>query len=195
MSMQVPAEITFNGLSVSEYNEDYIRERIQRLEQFTDDIIACRVAVERPHAHRQTGNPFRVRVELTLPKRKELVVDKERNVEPHVELSTVIRSAFDTLERQLNKATERRRGHVKVPVADGESTAMVSKLFREDGYGFIRTENGQEYYVHENSVLNNGFERMEIGTEVRFMPEMGEDGPQASTVQIIAKPGVRATAQ
>ncbi len=193
--MQVPAEISFNGVSHSDFNEGYIRERIQRLESLTDDIIACRVVVERPHAHRHTGNPFRVRVELTLPKRKELVVDKERNVEPHVQLSTVIRTVFDTLERQLLEVTERRRGHVKTQYAEGEPNAMVVRLFPDDGYGFIKTEDGQEYYVHRNAVLHDDFERLELGTEVRFMPEMGEDGPQASSVQIVSKPGAGVGAQ
>ncbi len=188
--MQVPAEITFNGLAVSEYNEEYIRERIRRLENLADDIISCRVVVERPHANRQTGNPFRVRVEVTLPKKRELVVDKERNVEPYVELSTIIRNAFDALERQLKEVTERRRGEVKSHFDEDQPHALVARLFKEEGYGFIQTENGQEYYVHRNSVLNDDFDRLEIGTEVRFAPELGDEGPQASSVQIVAKPGV-----
>ncbi|RFA28510.1 hypothetical protein CAI21_11585 [Alkalilimnicola ehrlichii] len=192
--MQVPAEITFNGISHSDYNEDFIRERIRRLDNMADDIISCRVVVERPHAHRHTGNPFRVRIELTLPKRKELVVDKERNVEPHVQLSTVVREAFEIMERKLKSTTQRRRGHVKVQVAEGESYAMVVRMFRDDGYAFIQTEDGQEFYVHKHSVLHDDFDRLEVGTEVRFMPEMGEEGPQASSAQIVAKPGSRMSA-
>lgn len=88
--MQVPPEISFNGLDKSEYNEDYIRERIRRLERMHDAIIACRVVVERPHRNRHTGNPFRVRVELTLPRKRELVASKEENAEPNVQLRTVI---------------------------------------------------------------------------------------------------------
>jgi hypothetical protein len=35
------------------------------------------------------------------------------------------------------------------------------------------------------------FHRLEIGTEVIFVESAGEKGPQASTVQIVSKPGVR----
>lgn len=192
--MQVPAEISFNGVAHSDYNEDYIRQRIQRLEQMADNIIACRVVVERPNQPRHTGNPFRVRIELTLPKRKELVVNKQRNVEPHVQLSTVIRSAFDTLERQLKSASQRRRGEVKTHNEE-QPNAMVVRVFRDDGYAFIQTEDGREFYVHRNSVLHNDFEALDVGTEVRFEPELGEEGPQASSVQIVAKPGSNIGAQ
>jgi hypothetical protein len=37
-------------------------------------------------------------------------------------------------------------------------------------------------------VLNNEFERLIIGTTVRFVEEMGDSGPQASTVEIIEIP-------
>jgi cold shock CspA family protein len=33
-------------------------------------------------------------------------------------------------------------------------------------------------------VLNDGFGRLHPGTEVRFSEEQGEEGPQASTVDI-----------
>jgi cold shock CspA family protein len=64
---------------------------------------------------------------------------------------------------------------------------MVAKIFAEEGYDFIRTLDGtQELYFHRNSVLHDDFERLAVGTEVRFAPEEGEQGPQASSVQIVA---------
>jgi cold shock CspA family protein len=47
------------------------------------------------------------------------------------------------------------------------------------------TPEGDEVYFHENSVLHHGFHRMEIATEVRFVEEVGERGPQASTVIVL----------
>jgi hypothetical protein len=43
-----------------------------------------------------------------------------------------------------------------------------------------------------NSILHNDCNRLEIGTGMNFSLEQGEEGPQASTVKIIDKPGVRA---
>jgi cold shock CspA family protein len=36
-------------------------------------------------------------------------------------------------------------------------------------------------------VLENGFDGLEIGSEVRFVEEQGEEGPQASTVKAVGK--------
>jgi hypothetical protein len=40
-------------------------------------------------------------------------------------------------------------------------------------------------------VTQDDFQRLEIGTGVRFFPRRCEEGPQASTVQIVDKPGSR----
>ena len=42
-------------------------------------------------------------------------------------------------------------------------------------------------YFHKNSVVDTAFDKLDIGTEVRFVEEMGELGPQASTVHPIGK--------
>jgi len=187
--MQVAPEITFHGIEHSDYNADYIQERIQRLEHLTDDIIACRVTVERPHRNHRQGNAYHVRVELTLPKHRDLIAKKEAGQRRAVELRTVIKEAFEAVEKQVKEVSARQRNQVKV---HEQPSALVVRIDRDAGFGFIKAPGGEEFYFHRNSVLHNDFDRLEVGTEVRFEPEMGEDGPQASTVQLINKPGVRA---
>ena len=51
------------------------------------------------------------------------------------------------------------------------------------GFGFIETRDGREIYFHKNSVLNDGFDKLDIGAEVRF--EMAE-GFQAVRVESAA---------
>jgi cold shock CspA family protein len=41
---------------------------------------------------------------------------------------------------------------------------------------------GLGHYYHRNSVLDGGFESLEVGSEVRFAEEQGAEGAQASTV-------------
>ncbi|MGD8828840.1 MAG: cold shock domain-containing protein, partial [Gammaproteobacteria bacterium] len=145
--------------------------------------------LERAQHNHQTGNPYRTRIELRLPPNKDLVADKKGEVEnPQVQLRPIIRAAFEAIERQLKRQTQKRRREVK---RHDEPVALVEQLFPEQGYGFLRTPEGREIYFHRNSVLHDDFTRLEIGTGVRFALEMGEDGPQASTVQIVDKPGVR----
>jgi len=69
--------------------------------------------------------------------------------------------------------------------ADGQSHGIVEKLF-DEGYGFLRAlDDDRQVYFHRNSVLHDDFERLAIGTEVRFTPREGDDGPQASSVQVV----------
>lgn len=190
--MQIPLEISFHGVSRSEWSEGFIREQADRLERFCDNIISCRVAVEQPHHHRNHGNPYRVRVEVRIPPNKDLVATEEpRAVDKDSELHPVILGAFKKMERQIKEAIAARRQDVHTPVTE-EPRALVEQLFEEEGYGFIRTPEGREIYFHQHSVLNDNFARLAVGVEVRFEEAMGEMGPQATTVQIVNKPGVRA---
>ena len=65
----------------------------------------------------------------------------------------------------------------------------VTKLFPDEGFGFLQTADRREVYFNRNSVLDSGFSRPEIGTEVHFVDEMGEKGPQASTVTPVSHHG------
>ena len=56
----------------------------------------------------------------------------------------------------------RQRGDVKAH--EEALRACVSKLFPEDGYGFLETPDGREIYFHRRSVLHPGFDRLAIGT-------------------------------
>jgi cold shock CspA family protein len=48
----------------------------------------------------------------------------------------------------------------------------------------------EEIYFHRNSVINNDFDRIEVGTGVRYVAQQDEQGLlHASTVQIVDKPG------
>ncbi len=91
-----------------------------------------------------------------------------------------IRQAFEALETELERIQERRASH-EVRVAAPPERGVVTKLFPEDGYGFIVLEDGIEVYFHRNAVHDLEFEKMD-GMEVTLNIEPGEKGPQATTV-------------
>ncbi|MFC3282584.1 HPF/RaiA family ribosome-associated protein [Litchfieldella rifensis] len=189
--MKVPLEISYHHVSRSEWIDDYIKSRVDKLEQFGADIVSCRVLIEQTQNPHRTGNPYRAFVEVTLPAKRELVAEKTDQVaDPHVQLRPIIRSAFEAMEKQLKKQTAKRSGKVKQRDEEDVPVATVVRLFDKDGYGFIKGLDGEEFYFHRNAVLHDDFDRLTVGTRVRFEPEEGEAGPQASTVQIIDKPGV-----
>lgn len=112
--MQLPLEISYHNIEGSQWVDDYINERAQHLNSVCDGLIACRVVVERSQHQHNKGNPFRVRIEATLPPQKDLIGSKEGVVEnPQLQLRPIIRQAFDAVEKQAQKQKQRLRGEVK----------------------------------------------------------------------------------
>lgn len=187
--MEVPLELTFRNVEKTEHLDDLIRDQVDRLEKFHSHITSCRVAVEKPQENQRSGNPYRVRVEVRVPPGHDLVVDtRPKTHGMHDTLDRVLTDTFKSMERQLKELAERQRRDVK---HHDVATAFVIRLFKEEGYGFIKTPEGREIYFQRTATLQNDWDRLEIGTQVRFEEAMGEMGPQATTVDIIDKPGHR----
>jgi ribosomal subunit interface protein len=180
--MQLPLQITARDISLSEAAEADIRAKAANLDTYYDGIMGCRVVVEGLMRHHRKG-PFTVRINVSVPG-TELVVDRHADEDLYV----AIRDAFDAARRRLEDYARRQRGAVKSH--EEAYLARVSRLFPEEGYGFLETPDGREIYFHRHSVLHPGFDRLAIGTEVRFVEEPGEKGPQASTVAIAGIPGL-----
>jgi cold shock CspA family protein/ribosome-associated translation inhibitor RaiA len=192
--MEVPLEISYRGVDKSEFIDEIVRKQVDKLEKMCTYMVSCRVVIEKRQKFQKVGNPFRVRIAVRVPPGHELVASRDSTEgDLHDKLPTTIRSGFDAMRRQLQELMDKQRGEVKVHPLEQEATALVIKLFPEEGYGFLQTLDGRELYFHRNAVLHNDFDRLELGTGVRFAEEMGEEGLQASTVQLIDKPGVRAT--
>jgi len=192
--MRTPLEITYRNVSKNDTIDTIIREKAEKLSQLHDSIISCRVSIEQPQEFQRSGNKYRVRIDLRLPPGKELVARRESGKgEMHEGLRKVITDAFHSMERQVKKIKGKQENHFKTQNASGdlEENGIVIRLFSEEGYGFIKTLSGTEVYFHRNSVVNEDYERLEIGTGVRLAQTEGEKGPQASTVRITDKPGSR----
>jgi len=184
-SMQKPIEITFRHMNPSPALENEIRERAKRLEHYCPDMIGCKVVVEAPHRHHQQGNLFHFRIDTTVPG-KEIVVqrspdDQHAHEDPYVAL----RDAFDAMRRQLEDYSRKRRGKVKSH--DEPLHGRVSLLVPDEDYGRLHTPDGREIYFHRHSLVTGNFDDLEVGTELRFVEEAGERGPQASSVYVVGK--------
>lgn len=192
--MKVPPEITYRGIDKSQAIDDLINEKIAKLEQVCDHISSCHIAVEKAQDRPRDKSPYRVRLDITVPPSHEVVAESSLAIaKQYVGLDTVIRDAFDKAWRQLRELSRQQREHDTAKTNDGaqDTAALVTKLFPEQDYGFLKTLGGEDIYFHRNSVIHGDFDRIEIGTGVRFEAVEGEKGLQASTVQIVDKPGVR----
>ena len=60
------------------------------------------------------------------------------------------------------------------------------KWFNTDkGYGFIRSDNGDDYFVHFSAIIKTGFKNLQQGCNVEFTVIESDRGPQASHVHIL----------
>ncbi len=177
--MKIPLQITVRNLSLSEAAEKDIREKAESLNSFNGQIISCRVVVDAPHRHHHKGVLYNIKIDLTVPG-KEFVVTREEDEDIYV----AIRDGFDAVRRRLEDFTRRQRGEVKAH-EEVSPAAKVIRLFPREGYGFLETDDGREIYFHRNSLLNEEFEHLKVGSTVRFVEEVGEKGPQASTVRLL----------
>jgi ribosomal subunit interface protein len=185
--MQVAPEVIFNGLERTPWVESFVADRLVHLERFSQDITRCHVTLTREQASQRKGNRYSVMVEVRVPRQHDLAVKKKKQVvDMQTQLPAVINEAFGAIEKQLKKTVALRRREEKAH--NGSWRGLVEKIFSE-GYGFIRAlEGDRQFYFHRNSVLHDDFDSLAIGTEVRFTPQEGEEGPQASSVQLVAKP-------
>ena len=183
--MKLPLEIAFHNLPHSEAIEAEVRAKADKLDEFCDQIMRCRVVVEVPHQHHKHGNFYQVRIDLTVPG-EEVVVNREAPEHvPYRDVHVAIRDAFDAAKRKLEDYVRRHRRDVKVHEAAPH--AKVRLLNAQEDYGFLETPDGREIYFHRHSVLHGHFDDLQVGTEVTFVEEGGKKGPQASTVSIVGR--------
>jgi cold shock CspA family protein len=183
--MQLPLQIRFHNMKASAEIEAAVRSRAAELEQFAPRIMSCRVVVDVPHRHRRRGNQYNIRLDIKVPG-DELVVAREpaehaTDRDPH----RAIHEAFDEARRLLQDHVRRVRGDTKTRASPARG--RIVRIAPGGDYGFIGTPEGREIYFHRNSVRADDFDKLNVGAEVAFAEEAGEQGPQATTVRRVGR--------
>ncbi len=106
--MHIPLQITIRGMEHSDALETHIRDKAEKLEEFFDRIMSCRVVVEVPHKHHHQGQQFNVRLDIGVPG-SEIVVNRDHAEDVYVAL----RDAFDAATRKIEDYSRKIRGDVK----------------------------------------------------------------------------------
>jgi ribosomal subunit interface protein len=183
--MQQEPEITFKDVPHSDAVEARVRALIGELERFSDRIITCRVVLAKSTQGQHKGNLYQCRILVALPGGEIAINRANPNSHAHEDIYVAIRDAFEAATRKLQDHVRRHRGDIKLHEAPPHG--RVKSLFPD--HGFVLMADGQEVYFHRNAVVNGGFDRLQIGDEVRLAVAEGESaaGPQASTVQPLGK--------
>jgi CspA family cold shock protein len=60
----------------------------------------------------------------------------------------------------------------------------VKRLVSDKGFGFVAATDGNEYFFHQSSVANGGFDQLREGQAVTFTTGQGPKGPRAEDVRV-----------
>ena len=165
--MEQPLKIQYRDILPAHKDalDPIIRERAAKLDKYFPKIVSCHVVVEKTQGRHHVGDLYRTIITLTVP-HKEIVVNREHpHNHSHEDMFVTVGHAFDDAARQLEEYARKRGKELKDH--DLLPHGVIHKLYTKHGYGFIQVSGGKEIYFHKNSVLD-GFDNLEIGTEVRF---------------------------
>lgn len=183
--MKLDPIITFRNMEPSAALETTIREKVAKLDEFSSEIMSCRVMVEAEHRHRHQGNLYHVRVDLTVPGKEIVAKRTPTEHQSYEDIYVAVRDAFDATRRQLEDYARKRRREVKAHEAPAHG--KIIEVIPAEDYGRIVTPDGRNIFFHRNSLVNGDFNDLAEGMEVSFAEEMGEEGPQASSVHLLGK--------
>jgi cold shock CspA family protein len=188
--MQTPVQIDFQGTHATAEVHAAIEQHVAELERRFGRVTACRVVLKAPGGHHRTGGLYEVHIRLALPNGREVNIGRTPPAdERHADLSFAINDAFKHARRRLQDHVRRLQGQVKQH--EPQPIATVKTIDASGEFGFLEAADGHEVYFHRNSVLDGAFGYLAVGTQVTFAEEMGEKGPQASTVKLLGKHKLR----
>lgn len=181
--MQTQPQVSFDDIPIDERVRATAYDHIDDLERTYDRITGCHVVIAQPHRHHRQGGLYSVRVDLVVPG-GEIVINRDHHLDhAHEDVYVALRDAFMAARRRLEDHVRRMRGATKQHLARAQG--RVSQLFPLAGYGFIETPDGREIYFHRHAISDHDFHLVDVGSEVFFSEEEGDQGPQAAAVQLV----------
>ena len=104
---------TFREMPPSPALQAAVERWAERLGQLSNRIVACHVAIEKPHRHHLHGSAFHINISLTVPG-AQLAVSNQTHEDPYV----AVADAFRAARRQLLHHGHVQRHFVRRSVAD-----------------------------------------------------------------------------
>lgn len=105
----LPVDVVFRNMQRSDAIDARIRAKAGELVVFDPRLHSCRAVVDLPHRHQKHGDRFRVRIELSVPGAKTLLIEHG----PVADVHQAVNDAFETARRRLKSHVQKRRGAVK----------------------------------------------------------------------------------
>ena len=98
--------ITVKDMDLPDPVAELIRERAARLRRYYPRLQLCLVTAEGPGSHHRTGGPYRIQIEMRVPRHEPLVVSRQQDED----LSHAVKESFEAAKRRLTHFAELSRG-------------------------------------------------------------------------------------
>ena len=163
------------------WQEKIDEEREKLIRHYASLVLHLRVTIEATPGYKEGG--YEVRLVATVPNDTVAVKRWGESVRP------LLVEAFDVLGGQLKEIVKKRQNHKSAKVqggvaGDGKITGIVRKIFPDEAYGFIVTDDKLDVFFHANALRDVSMGDIAEGDEVLFAMEEGDKGPQATWVRV-----------
>ena len=175
--MALPLQITIRDFLQTEAIKTHIEKKAKSLTKFFNKIISFKIVVEQPKRHLHDGKLYSVSIDISVP-HQEIVVNHVLNKDVYI----AIRDAFNAAKRQVRDTRRQQMGFVKNHQEKSIAHGKITRIFPEEGFGFIETHDGREFYFNKDSVAHPDFNQLDVGVAVQFLEIIGDDGMQANQV-------------
>ena|SRR3990167_6625574 len=101
-------QLTVKDMPSSAALEAHVREKAQKIKQYHNHILSCRMTIGMQQKHKHRGKLYYAHMDANVPGKK-LVVSRQVNEDVYV----AIRDAINALERQLETHADKLAGRVK----------------------------------------------------------------------------------
>jgi len=150
-------------------------DRLRALAEGYTDLIDARITARSTGHHKHGDKEIRITCQA---RGKEIVAACSR-----ADFGLALNEALDAFERDVRRLRQRRTDRRTERPAAPPYLGIVDRIFREDGYGFLLTDGGEQVYFHRNAVHGHlDFDRLVEGDRVSLNLEAGDEGPQATVV-------------
>ena len=191
--MQIEPEISSHRCEPSDAVKDAIGRHIDNLERIYGRMTTCRVRIDQLNQNAAGTMPPVVRIEISLPGRKDIVVAHETG---HLQrkfqspdVHNAVNEAFRIAEQRLAQVKDILTDHqqVRTHEAAHEFRGQIAEMHPDEGHGFVMTAEGGLLYFHRNSLLTGEFDALRRGDGVTYVAGQGDTGPTASKVRVLER--------
>lgn len=155
--------------------------RLRALAKQHDDLLSLRVSGHHSSHHRKGDREIRI---VGKAKGRDVFVARAQP-----QLGHALHDAVDAFVHEMRNLRSRRVARAPQRGESPPYLGSIDRVLRDEGYGFIITDEGKSVYFHRNAVSGGlAFETLEPGQRIGLNLEPGDEGLQA-TVVVPAAPG------